>query len=130
VDNVSITIILALFMTDHTILFQKAYDTYRLLSGLIETFPKMPRYAIGSRIDQTLLEIIEQIVTAETTTPALKDRSLVIIMVKAEIGIALIQLALERKLIGGTNFFTCSQQLKEIAKMANGWRKSLATARG
>lgn len=110
---------------DHTIAFQKAYDCYRLAAGLVPSFPKVDRYGLGIRLETTLLGVLEAIITAEVTVPALKDRALVDAAVRADIGIVLCRLARERKLIEDTNYFTLARGLQEIAKMAIGWRKSL-----
>jgi hypothetical protein len=112
----------------HTFSFQKAYDAYRLISDLTERFPKKDRYTLGVRLETTTLDIIEAIAMAEATVAALKDRALVSATVKADVASVLIRLALERELVSETNYFTLAEAYGEIAKMATGWRKSLASA--
>lgn len=110
---------------DHTLMFQKAYDCIRLAANLVPSFPKVDRYGLGIRLEQTILDVLEAVITAEVTAPTLKDRALVDAAVHADIGIVLCRLARERKLVGDTNYLTLAGMLQEIAKMANGWRKSL-----
>jgi len=111
---------------EHTIIFQKAYDAYRLLAELTEFFPKKDRFGIGIRMENTFLHLLEAIITAETTIPALKDRALIEAITQAEISAVLARLAMERDLIKETNYFFFAESFREIAKMTNGWRKSLS----
>jgi hypothetical protein len=111
---------------DHTIIFQKACDDYRLLADLTEFFPKKDRYGIGVRFENTILHLLEAIITAETTTPALKERALIEVITQAEIAAVLARLSMERDLIKETNYFFLAESFREIAKMTNGWRKSLS----
>jgi len=111
---------------DHTIIFQKACDDYRLLADLTEFFPKKDRYGIGVRFENTILHLLEAIITAETTAPALKERALIEVITQAEIAAVLARLSMERDLIKETNYFLLAESFMEIAKMTNGWRKSLS----
>ena len=76
---------------------------------------------------ETRIELLEHVVTAEVTVTSLKDRELIHATAKADICAILVRLALERKLVSETNYFVLSEALKEIAKMATGWRKSLGS---
>lgn len=111
---------------NHSLVFQKACDAFRLAADLVPHFPKVDRYSIGARIEASILDLIEHIAEAETTVPSLKDRALIATVVKADICMILIRLALERKLIGETNYFVLAESFQEVARMANGWRKSLS----
>jgi len=111
---------------EHTIIFQKAYDAYRLLADLTEFFPKKDRFGIGVRLENTILNLLEAIITAETTIPALKERALLEAVTQAEISAIIARLAMERDLIKETNYFFLAESFREIAKMTIGWRKSLA----
>lgn len=111
---------------NHSLAFQKAYDAFRLATDLVPHFPKIDRYALGLRIEDAALDLVERVAEAETTVPSLKDRVLIATIVKADVCNILIRLALERKLISETNYFVLTESFQEVARMANGWRKSLS----
>ena len=80
---------------EHTIIFQKICDDYRLLADLAEFFPKKDRYGIGVRLENTILHLLEAVITAETTVPALKERALIEAVTQAEIAAVLARLAIQ-----------------------------------
>jgi hypothetical protein len=110
----------------HSLAFAKIYDAYRLVADLTTNFPKKDRYALGVRLETSTLELLSHIIEAETTVAALKDRALIAAVVSADICAVLTRLALERKLIAETNYFTLAEAFRETAKMTNGWRKSIS----
>ncbi len=110
---------------EHSLTFSKTYDAYRLIADLTMNFPKKDRYTLGVRLETSTLDLLARIIEAETTVAALKDRALIAAVVSADVCAVLTRLALERKLIVETNYFTLAESFQEIAKMANGWRKSL-----
>lgn len=110
---------------NHSLLYQKVYPTYLAVADLVTYFPKKDRYSIGIRLETELLELLKQAITAEVALPSLKDRALVYVITQAEISKVLIRGALDRTCIKETSYFSLAEKLEEIAKMANGWRKSL-----
>lgn len=110
----------------HSLAFSKTYDAYRLIADLTMNFPKKDRYALGDRLETSTLDLLAHIIEAETTVAALKDRALIAAVVSADLCAVLTRLALERKLITETNYFTLAEAFQETAKMTNGWRKSLS----
>jgi len=109
----------------NTILLQKTYGLYCQLSQHVARFPKMERYSLGLKIDDSCLRLLEEIITAEQTTPILKDKALLGASIKAEILKLFLRLSMEQKLIKETNYFAWSAALIEIGKMIGGWKKSL-----
>lgn len=109
----------------NTIIFQKTYEIYSLLSKLIWQFPKKDRHSLGIRLETALLNLLEAIIEAEQTLPALKEKSLLGAIIKAELTKIFLRLSVENALIKETNYFRFIQTLVEIQKMLNGWRKSL-----
>jgi len=62
-------------------IFGKIYDFYKLLSQFLVLFPKSKRYTLGQKIDQTVLDTIELVITAgylsqEQKVPILKKASI------------------------------------------------------
>lgn len=109
----------------NTILLQKTCVLYNQLSQHITRFPKLERYSLGLKLDNTCLLLLEEIITAEQTVPVLKDKALLEASVKSEVVKILLRLAMEQKLIKETNYFAWSAILIEIGKMIGGWKKSL-----
>jgi hypothetical protein len=109
----------------NTILLQKTYGLYNQLSQHIARFPKFERYGLGLKLDNSCLLLLEQIITAEQTTPVLKDKALLEASIKTEIIKIFLRLALEQKLIKETSYFAWSSMLIEIGRMIGGWKKSL-----
>ena len=109
----------------NTILLQKSCDLYRHFEKLILQFPKKDRYGLGLKTENSILRLIEFIITAEQTVPVLKCRALIDASVKSETIKILLRLAMEKRLIKETNYFALSEKLIEIGKMIGGWRRSL-----
>ena len=110
---------------NHSLLYQKAYNLYLNVAELVAQFPKKDRYSIGLRLENELLELLKQAVTAEVTLPTFKERALILVITQAEIAKVLVRGAMDRQCIKETNYFSLEEKLQEIAKMTNGWRKSL-----
>lgn len=79
----------------NTIVLQKTYDLYRQISRHTANFPKLPRYGIGLKLDNILLSLLENIISAEQTVLVLKDKSLLEANIKAEIAKIFLRLAME-----------------------------------
>lgn len=109
----------------NTILLQKTYRLYQQLSTHTARFPKFARYGLGLKLDNTCLQLLEEIINAEQTTPVLKDKALLAASIKNELMKILLRLTMEHKLIKETNYFVWSAALVEIGKMIGGWKKSL-----
>lgn len=105
-------------------IFHKAYETYKLFSQYLLLFPKGKRYTLGQKIDQTLLEIIELIITAgylplEQKLPVLQKVS-----IKLDILKILLRLANETKCLDNNKYQQIISHILEIGKMLGGWIKS------
>jgi len=109
----------------NTILLQKTYKLYRQLSQHIARFPKLERYSLGLKIDNTCLALLEAVIAAEQSVPILKDKALGEASVKVKIIKICLRLSLGQKLIKKTNYFSWLAMLMEIGKMIGGWKKSL-----
>lgn len=109
----------------NTALSQKTTVLYLQLSALATKMPKIERYSLGLKLDNTCLTLIEDIIMAEQALPIFKDKPLQEASAKCEILKIFLRLILEKKLIKETNYFAWSADLVEIGKMIGGWRKSL-----
>jgi hypothetical protein len=123
-DNMLITIYHFTHM-DHSIVFQKGLAAWQKSSNLIEHFEKFHRYALGLRWENQCLELVEEIIAAETLPEVMKASALSRAIVKADVCAVLSRFALEKKLIVETNYFILAGLFQEIAKMCTKWRSSL-----
>lgn len=110
---------------DHMIAFQRAESAYKLVNVLVETFPKIQRFGLGLRLESNSIELIELIATGETLPNPLKGKFVSEAAAKADVCGVLTRLCAERKLIGGTNYFTLAGLFQETAMLCTGWEKSL-----
>lgn len=109
----------------NTIVLQKSYNYYCFAADLTNAFSKKYRHSLGLKIDNLNLDLIAEIITAEQSVEVLKEASLLKACVKAETAKLLWRMAMEKRLIKETNYFKGANNLIEICKMLNGWRKSL-----
>lgn len=104
---------------------QKASDNYKLWQNCQANFPKFLKYSLGQKIDITLIDVIELILTAGF---AAKNNKLAIIQkasIKLDAVKFFLQIAWELKAVDNKKFAAVSVPLVEIGKMLGGWQKQL-----
>jgi len=110
----------------NTITLQKCTDLYEQITDFTNKFPKPLRYTLGQKIDNLLLHTIQNIIQAEIDYSIKKDAALNSALINTETLKILIRLAVNKKILKETVYFSFASNLIEIQKMLNGWRKSLA----
>src|SRR3989338_3230424 len=98
----------------NTQLLQKSYEYYVIVSALVEHFPKKDRHALGIRIENATLCLIEEILLAEQAPDVLRDHILLEASVKNAMIKLLVRIAQEKKLIAATNYFRLSGMSEEM----------------
>lgn len=93
--------------------------------ALHRNFPKVERFGIGQKIEQTFLDILEFSFASAYLAPEQKIISLGKTISKLDILKFFMQLAWESKLIQTEKYADLSQRLEEIGRMLGGWRKGL-----
>ena len=106
-------------------IFQKLYDFYKNLTQVISVFPKNKRYTLGQKLDQTTLEIIQQVISAgylpkEQKLPVLEKSLVDVDLLKV-----LTRLAKDVKALDSKKYLELEQSLQEIGRMLGGWKRSL-----
>ena len=103
----------------------KEKETYRLWLPLHRDFPKVERFGIGQKIEQSFLDLLELTFTSVYLAPEQKIIILGRAIAKLDNLKFFMQLAWESKLIPTEKYAIFSKELEEIGRMLGGWRKGL-----
>ncbi|MBU4252639.1 MAG: diversity-generating retroelement protein Avd [Candidatus Omnitrophica bacterium] len=109
--------------TEHLIIFQKVYDLIKEVYRDCNNFPKSQRFILGQRIENTAVNILEGIISANSTEKKLSD----LLKVSLEIEKLRIFFRLSKDLafLAFKRYEVLSAKLDEIGRMCGGWIKSL-----
>lgn len=83
------------------------------------------RYSLGNSLENSILEILEELVMAKNAPVPLKAGFLIRASAKLEISILKLRLFLELKNGNETKIFQAQAKLREAGRMLGGWLKSL-----
>jgi hypothetical protein len=109
---------------DGLILFQKTYDLIlEVHPVIVNKFPKNQRFVLGQKIENTLIAILEIVITINLSKPTVNYfRRLDIEIQKLKI---FIRLAKDLKFISIKKYEYLEKKVIEIGKMTGGWKKAL-----
>jgi len=107
-------------------IFQKAYEFYKSFYTLVAHFPKKDRFTIGQKIESTILDLIEDIITAsqlnkQEKLPVLKRAS-----VKLDLLKIFIRMSKDLKILDNKKYLLLESQILEIGRMLGGWIRASA----
>jgi four helix bundle protein len=105
-------------------IFQKTYELYQLFYQFSPHFPKKDRYTIGQKIENSMLEVIEGVVTASQLPKSEKLPILQKTSTKLDLLKVLIRLCKDLKILDNKKYFQLESYLQEIGKMLGGWIKA------
>ena len=107
-------------------IIQKTYDFYKAFYATVRLFPNEEKYAIGGKIKNTILEILELLIEAgfrkTEKIPLLEKASIKLDSLKI-----FIRLTYEIKLINQKKYIQLEEPLQEIGRMLGGWIRSCKT---
>jgi len=103
----------------------KSKDTYRFWLTIYRDFPKVERYGIGNKIEQTFLDVLEYMLCLSYLPPEHKIPMLNKTITKLDIIKFFAQLAWEIKIISTDTYSDLIRKLEEIGRQLGGWKKSL-----
>jgi len=89
--------------------------------GYFQKLPKVHRYTLGLRIDDLLVEIIENLSAASYSKPLEKQDFIAITTRKNDTLKVLMMVLWETKSIDDKKYIILSKQLDELGKMLGGW---------
>lgn len=92
----------------------------------IHLFPKVERFSLGTRLEDTTLDLLEGLLNTNKLPNALKRNALANQNGKLEVLRLLVRLALETRCIDERKYITLQGILQEIGKMLGGWMRSLS----
>lgn len=100
-------------------------ETYRLWLLIHRDFPKVERFGIGQKIEQSFLDVLE--FTFASVYLVMESKILMLSRTIAKLDNLkfFMQLAWESKLIPTEKYTKISENLEEIGRMLGGWRKGL-----
>lgn len=107
------------------IVIQKEKEAYSLWLTLHKNFPKVERFGLGSKIEQTFLGILE--LSFSSSYLAIEQKIVFLNKTISRLDVLkfFIQLAWEGKLIPTEKYADLSIRLEEIGRMLGGWKKGL-----
>lgn len=107
------------------VVIQKEKEAYQFWLTLHRNFPKVERFGIGQKIEQSYLAVLELTFTAAYLPPEQKIILLGKTISRLDILKFFAQLAWENKLIPTGKYAELSKRLEEIGRMLGGWKKGL-----
>jgi len=112
-------------MSSDVPIIQKVYDFYREFYQLIPQMPKQDRHTVGQKIQNTCLDLLENLIYASRTDRKNKLGFLEQSAAKLDLLKLLLRLVEDVKAIPTKKYLILSEKLQEIGKMLGGWIRSL-----
>jgi len=106
-------------------IINKSYEVYRNIVSINDTLTKRWRYSLGASIENSILDLLENLIMAKNAPKPLKAGYLIKAGAKLETATLKLRLLLELELCNETKIFQTQAQMEEIGRMLGGWRKSL-----
>ena len=109
-------------MLQNLVIFQKLYDLILWMYPLINKFPKKQRFVLGQQLENTLLEILKNIIQAN------QERERLETLKQASIDLdkfrILYRLAKDLKFMSIKQYQFGAEKINEVGKILGGWLKS------
>ncbi len=100
------------------------YQLYKPLVIVNAKVEKAHRYSLASSTEQTVLDLLETLLSAASAPKAHKTTYLIKAQAKLDILRLKLRLYLELKLANTTKIFQLQANIEEIGRMLGGWLKS------
>ena len=108
------------------VIFHKAGQLYRQAHERVSRFPKVSRHTLGTRIEATVLDLIESLYLAHSK----QGQSRALILNKADVTLRMLfmhlRLAHATRCLNDAGFAQLSESTVEIGKMLGGWLKAVS----
>jgi len=105
-------------------IFQKVYELYKLLYQYVASFPKKDRYALGQRVENSLLDFMESVILASQLSKTEKLPILQKASIKLDVLKVFIRLCKDLKVLDNKKYLILESQVQEIGRMLGGWIKA------
>jgi hypothetical protein len=111
--------------TAHTSILAHLQASYLLWLDILPHLPKINRYTLGQRIDQTFLDLLTQTQTAYYAPVSERPAQLARCTLTLDNLKLFLTLAWEGKLLSHHQYELIATKLAEVGKMLGGWQRSL-----
>lgn len=106
-------------------IFKKTYELYKAFYSIRQTVPKQDRYALWQKCENTLLDIIENILFAGQVPKSQKLSFLEKVSIQINVFRIFIRLSKDIKAIDNKKYLLIQENTDEIGRMLGGWIKSV-----
>lgn len=104
---------------------QKSKSTYQTWFLLLKDFPKVYRYTLGGKIENSFLEFLDILFSSLYLPKDYKLEKLKLASGRLDSLKFFVQIAWENKCLSNDKYMALAEQLEEIGKMIGGWRRGL-----
>lgn len=103
----------------------RTINLYKHFYNLLNSFPKRDKYVLGTRIENYLIDLLENLIEA-SRQPRINKLPL-LVQADQKLGMLkiFIRLALEIKVIDNKKYLSLQERMAEIGRMLGGWIKTL-----
>ncbi len=108
-------------------IIQRLVRAYELWHGFLPHVPKDARYTLGAKIDASLVETIESVLTASFLPRERKLPSLERAATKLDLMKFFLQIAWEIRALDNKKYAMISEELAETGKMLGGWLRQFTS---
>jgi len=106
-------------------LTHKVYGLYKNFQEFSKLFPKSEKHTLGQKIENLILEILENGFLAADSPKQEKIPLLKTMSVKTHLLKTLLRLTLEIRIMDNKKYIILQEQLQEVGKMIGGWLRYL-----
>ncbi|MFH1947351.1 MAG: diversity-generating retroelement protein Avd [Candidatus Magasanikbacteria bacterium] len=103
----------------------KTIGLYKQFYGFLGSFPKRDKYVLGTRIENYIIDLLENLLLASKQPKTCKLPTLLQADQKLGMLKIFIRLALEVKIIDDKKYLILQERLAEIGRMLGGWIKTV-----
>ncbi len=106
-------------------ILRRAYDLYRAFHGLRGIVSKADRYTLWQRVENLILDVLEQILLASQVSKSKKLPHLERVSAKLNMLRLFLRLAKDTKVLDIKKCLQLQEIVDEIGRMLGGWMKSV-----
>jgi hypothetical protein len=103
------------------------YEVYKAIIDISHHLEKEWRYSLGASLEQSILDLLEELIMAKNAPKPLKSGYLIKANSHLEIATLKLRLFLELKIANETKIFQIQSKFQEIGRQLGGWQKSLGS---
>jgi len=109
-------------------IFKRAYDLYKTFHDYRKLIPKQDRFTVSERCEQSILDLIENIMRASSQKQPDKMTTLEKASLNLNMLRVFVRLMKDAKSLDGKKYITLENIIDEIGRMLGGWIRSTKAA--